>query len=447
MDNSRMIELDLSHLWHPCSQMRDYQDFPPLPIASAEGPWLITTDGRRIIDAISSWWCKSLGHCHPRIRAAVDRQLDRFEHIILANTTSETIALLASKLAAVCPGLDRVFFADNGSTAVEIALKMSLQYQLQTGHGEKNRFLALHNGYHGETILTLAAGDCEMYSQPYRSVLPSIAKTPPLTYLSGPQDPAWEHYPEESWLAIETALTPLADQLAAIIFEPIIQGAGGMMIYSPDLLRRLRCWADIHGVQLIADEIMTGFGRCGRMMACEYAGIAPDYACFSKGLTAGWGPMAAVVTSTRVYDAFYDDYFSGKAFLHSNTYTGYPVAAAAALATMEVYAEEKIIERMPERSAGLLERMKQVAVATGALTNVRGIGFIAAADLINPADCKSFDRKLRTGYRCYQQAVELGAMLRPLGDTIYFLPPLNCPEDVLDRLAEITVEAINTTLK
>jgi len=442
-----MIEQDLLHLWHPCSQMSDYHKYPPLPVDSAQGPWLITTDGRRIIDGISSWWCKSLGHCHPHIRAAVNRQLDKFEHVILANTTNETIVRLSNKLAEVCPGLDKVFYADNGSTAIEIALKMSLQYHMQTGHGERNLFASLHNDYHGETILALAVSDCDFFSSPFRSVLPQVVKTSPLVYCGGEDDPDWQVYPEEEWCRIEASLAPHADRLSALIVEPVVQGCSSMSVYSPDLLRRLRQWTTAHGIHLIADEIMTGFGRCGKMMACEYAGIKPDFACFSKSMTAGWGPMSAVVTSTEVYNAFYDDYFSGKAFVHSNTYTGYPITAAAALAAMEVYEQEHILENMPVRGKQLRDRMRAVAAQTGALTNLRGVGYIVAADIVDPATGKPFDRRRRTGFKCYLEALKLGALLRPLGDSIYFLPPLNCPDDVLDRLAEIAVQAVLNSLR
>lgn len=447
MDSKTLIEQDLQHLWHPCSQMSDYHMYPPLPIESAEGPWLITPDGRRIIDGISSWWCKSLGHCHPHIRAAVNRQLDKFEHVILANTTNETIVRLTNKLASICPGLDKVFYADNGSTAVEIALKMSLQYHLQTGHGERNLFASLHNDYHGETILALAVSDCDFFSSPFRSVLPKVVKTPPLVYCGGEDEPDWQTYPEVEWQKIEAALAPYADTLSAFIVEPVVQGCSSMSIYSPDLLRRLRRWTAAHGVHLVADEIMTGFGRCGKMMACEYADIQPDFACFSKSMTAGWGPMSAVITSTEVYNAFYGDYFSGKAFVHSNTFTGYPITAAAALAAMEVYEQEHILEKMPLRGRQLRDRMRTVAAQTGALTNLRGVGCIVAADIVDPATGKAFDRHRRSGFLCHLEALKLGALLRPLGDSIYFLPPLNCPDEVLDRLTEITVQAVLNSLR
>ena len=437
---------DLSHIWHPCSQMKDYKTFPPLHIVKAEGSYLFTADGNRLIDAISSWWCKSLGHTHPRISQAVKKQIDKFEHIIMANTCNDLLVELSERLAAISPPLDKVFYADNGSTAVEIAIKMSLQYNLQTDHPEKKEFIALKNGYHGETILTLAAGDCELYSAPYAGLMPKIAKIADIPYVSGKDDPIWNDMTDEAWQKIENQLNPLSETLSGILFEPILQGAGGMKIYSADFLRRLRKWATANNIHLIADEIMTGFGRTGKILACQHSEIVPDFACISKGLTAGWGPMAAVLTSTDVYNAFYDDYSTGKAFMHSNTYCGYPIAAAAALEALKIYEDEKTFEHVETKSCELRKRMKDIADATNAIVNIRSIGFMVAGDIVNPATGLPLPAKQRTGYKCYRKAVELGALLRPLGDTVYFLPPLNTPDNILDKLANIAEKAVRESV-
>ena len=438
---------DLNHIWHPCAQMKDYETFPPLVIERAEGAFFYTSEGRQVIDAISSWWCKSLGHCHPDIKQAVQKQLDSFEHIIMANTCNSTLVELSEKLAQLTPDLEKVFYADNGSTAVEIALKMSLQYNLQIGRKEKTGFLALENGYHGETILTLAAGDCELYSAPYASLMPLIPKITGIPYVSGINDPLWDNMGDDAWYNIQKQLDKHKDVLSGIVFEPLLQGAGGMKIYSADFLRRLKKWAVCNGVHLIADEIMTGFGRTGKYLACEYADITPDFVCLSKGLTAGWGPMAVVLTSNKIYDAFYDDYFSGKAFMHSNTYCGYPVAAAAALEAMKIYEREKTIKSVFKRSSDLLKRMKYVAEETNCLINLRSLGFVVAADIIDPSTGLPFLKELRIGYQCYKRAVQNGAFLRPLGDTLYFLPPLNISDSVLDYLVEITIKSLKEVIK
>lgn len=447
MTDEELIQLDMRHVWHPCSQMKDYEAFPPIPIGAAEGPYLITRDGRKIIDAISSWWCKSLGHRHPRILAAVKRQLDRFEHVIMANTCCETVARLSAKLTVLRPSLDRVFYADNGSTAVEIALKMSLQAHAQSGRSERRRFASLERGYHGETILTLGAGDCDLYSKPFAHLLPKFVKLDPSPYVSGELDPNWEAIPEERWNELRVQLDAVADELAAIVFEPVVQGAAGIKIYSPDLLRRLRRWADVNDVYLIADEIMTGFGRTGSALACDHTGITPDFLVLSKQLTAGWGPMSVVLCSSETYDLFYDDYLSGRGFMHSNTYAGYAVTATAALEALSIYEEEDVFAAVARRSEGLRGRLERVAAETGALTNIRSIGFVAAADLIDPSVGEPFSSERRMGFECYKKAVELGALLRPQGDVIYYLPPLNAADAVLDDLAEITISAINQTIK
>jgi adenosylmethionine-8-amino-7-oxononanoate aminotransferase len=427
--------------------MKDYELFPPLQVKEARGAFIIMSDGRKVIDAISSWWCKSLGHSHPRIRKAVQAQIKKFEHVIMANTCNETLVELSERLCSLMPGLDKVFYADNGSTAVEVAMKMSLQYHSQSGAQERTRFFSLRNGYHGETILTLSAGDCGIYSEPYRSMMISIPKIADIPYLSGQDSPGWLKMEDQQWKKTEKLLDSVSDKISAIIFEPVVQGAGGMLVYSPDLLRRLSAWSRKNGVHLIADEIMTGFGRTGKTFACEHAGIVSDFVCLSKGLTAGWGAMSAVLCPNKVYNAFYGDYMKGTSFLHSNTYSGNAIVASAALEALKIYEDEKIVANVAKRSCELRRRMDWVASETGALKNVRGIGFIAAADMINPATGKSFPTVRRTGFNFYRNAVELGALLRPLGDTIYFLPPLNTPDKVLDALAEIAVKALKKTLK
>lgn len=448
LNAKELVEMDLRHFWHPCTQMKDYTDFPPMPVESASGSKIYLKDGRVIIDGVSSWWCKSLGHSHPRIKKAFIGQLDRFEHVIMANCCAEPVAELCNELSKIAPGLSRVFLSENGSVAVEIAMKMSLQYHAQSGNPQKKHFIALENGYHGETILTLAAGDNDFYSGPFGELLPSIKKLAPLRYVEGMDSPYWNQLPDNEWGVLEAELDSAADTLSAVIVEPVLQGAGGMLIYSPDLLRRLRKWCTKNNVHLIADEIFTGFGRTGEMMACAHAGIVPDFAAFSKGMVSGFVPFAAVLTSEEVYGKFYGDYLSGKAFVHSTTYSGYAPGAAAALEVIKIFRDENILESVRTRGPRLLERMKKISeVSGGALTNVRGIGFVAAAGIVNPQTGKPFPREERIGFEFYKNAARMGALLRPLGDSFYFLPPLNTPEEDLDRLAEIASDALSLTIK
>jgi len=420
--------------------MKDYESFPPLEIVCAEGSYLYTADNKRIIDAISSWWCKSLGHAHPRIRDAVKEQIGRFEHVILANTVNDIIISLSERLANLLPGKWHIFYGGDGSTAVEIALKMTSHAMLIRGETQRTRFMALENGYHGETALTLAVSDLGIYKEPYRALIHPQPMLKGIPYCSSTDDPLFTDC-GATWLALEAQLEQEKNTLCALIVEPVVQGAGGMLIYSADLLRRLREWTVKNHIYLIADEIMTGFYRTGTLLACNHAGIAPDLVCLSKGLTAGWAAMSAVVLSDELYDMFYADYGSGRDFLHSNTYAGNALAAAAALAAQKVYEEEDIAGRVAASSPMLLRLMKETAEETGSLTNVRGIGMIAAAD-IRP----EFAEVPRAGFRVYRRAVELGALLRPLGDTIYWLPPLNVSLETLRELKEITAQALRETL-
>nr|MBA3710479.1 adenosylmethionine--8-amino-7-oxononanoate transaminase [Planctomycetota bacterium] len=380
---------DLAVLWHPCGQMRDYRDFPPLEVVGAHGCRLRLADGREILDAISSWWCKSLGHGHPRLRAALVAQAERFEHVILANTTNEPIVRLSERLCALAnvasPAtagarrLGKVFYADNGSTAVEVALKLALQAHAQSGRAGRTGFAALANGYHGETVGALSVGDCGAYKDTFAPLLFPCVMLGPLPYRSGAADPRWQDASHE-WPAIEGQLEAAADGLAAIIYEPILQGAGGMRVYSPDLLRRLRAWADAHGVYLIADEIAAGFGRCGAMLAGELAGVTPDIAVVSKGLTGGFLPLAAVITTDAVYDAFVSDQ-PGRAFLHSNTYAGSALAVAVANAVLDVFADEGVLAAVAASGLGLRGGLEDIARTRPQLRDVRGIGMVAAVDL------------------------------------------------------------------
>jgi adenosylmethionine-8-amino-7-oxononanoate aminotransferase len=359
------------------------------------------------------------------------------------------LVTLAERLAGLLPGLSRSFFAGDGSSAVEVALKLSLQYHAQCGQPGRNRFVALEHGYHGETLMALAVGDCGLYGAPFAGGMPEVPKLCGLPESSGPDDPAWTaDLTDEEWRLLACQLAKFAPEtVAAVMVEPIVQGAGGMRCLRPGLLRRLRSWTREQGILLIADEIMTGFSRTGPMLAVEHAGIVPDLVCLSKGMTAGCAPMSAVLCGEELYQAFYGDYGSGRAFLHSNTYSGYALGAAAAVAAIKVMDDEDISGSVVRRGHALRERMVQVAAATGALTRVRGVGFVVAADLVDSASGQPFPPTERLGYRVFQEAVRRGAWLRPLGDTIYFLPPLNTPDAVLDDLAGITAEAIRAVTR
>jgi adenosylmethionine-8-amino-7-oxononanoate aminotransferase len=451
--------------------MRDYDDFPPLEITGAAGSRLRLADGREILDAISSWWCKALGHGHPALLAALRAQADAFEHVITANTTSAPLVRLCERLLAAGNGagaaawgpdappgrraghFGKVFLADNGSTAVEIALKMALQAQAQRGQGGRTRFAALANGYHGETVATLSVGDADLYAAPYRALMFPVVKLGGLPYRTGPADPRWLDASPE-WPAIERTLDQHAGELAAVIYEPVLQAAGEMRLYSPDLLRRLRAWADARGVYLIADEIAAGMGRLGAILAshlCDGPGrvsaaALPDFATLSKGLTGGVLPLSAVLTTDAVASLFEADWSEGRAFLHSNTYTGNALGVAVANAALDVYAREDVLGRVAGAGPGLRAALDELVARRPdlPLAGVRGCGMMAAVDLRGPGGV-GLDPARRTGYRVYREAVRRGVLLRPIGDTLYLFPPLIVEAaDVgeMVRVLEASVDAV-----
>jgi adenosylmethionine---8-amino-7-oxononanoate aminotransferase len=458
-----LVRRDLDVFWHPCSQMRDYRDFPPLAIAGAEGTRFRLADGREIFDAISSWWCKALGHRHPRLMAALRAQTEVFEHVITANTTSAPLVRLCERLLAVANGLPvsawgpaapegrspghfgKVFLADNGSTAVEIAMKMALQAQAQRGAPGRTKFAAFENGYHGETAATLSVGDLDLYGGPYRPICFPVHRVRGLPYRPGPRDPAWLDA-GAAWPAIARALDEVAETLAAVVYEPVLQAAGGMQLYSPDLLRRLRAWADARGVFLIADEIAAGMGRLGAMLASHLVpGALPDFAVLSKGLTAGVLPLSAVLTTDAIYALFEADYAEGRAFLHSNTFTGNALAIAVANAVLDVFAEDDILGRVAAVSGHLRSSLETLAARRPYLRNLRACGMVAAVE-IRHADGTPRDPRRRTGYAVYREAVRRGALLRPLGDTMYLFPPLTIAPSEIDAIVAILAGSLDAVV-
>ncbi|MEM9752655.1 MAG: aminotransferase class III-fold pyridoxal phosphate-dependent enzyme [Planctomycetota bacterium] len=478
---------DHAAVWHPCAQMHDYEVFAPLEVVSASGCVLELADGRRLLDTMCSWWCKSLGHGHPRLTAALREQAEKFEHVIGANTTSELLVSMCERLLDAAntntfkprPGdaatsdttprhFTKCFFADNGSTGVEIALKMALQAQHQSGRPQRTKLAALTNGYHGETAAAMSVSDLDLYTSPHRSLMTEVLKLGPVPYRSGLDDPAWMNCSAE-WPAIEAQLDAAKDELAAIIYEPILQAAGDMRPYSPDLLRRLRGWADANDVYLVADEIAAGLGRCGAVLASQLAcgnqceacggssptcvGPLPDFAIVSKGLTAGYVPMAVVLTTQPVYERFYGPYGTGVGFMHSNTYAGNPLACAVAHAAMDEYADIDVLNRVAEFGPVLRRKLGALAETRPYLRNLRGVGMVAAIDIFGP-DGQPLDLTKRTGYAVFRAATEstagvlpddrrCGAMFRALDDTIYLFPPLNVEEAEIDAMVAVAADALD----
>ncbi len=439
MQVRNLIARDLAHIWHPCSQMKDYEQFLPLVITGASGPYIEIAGGQKLIDANSSWWSKALGHKHPRLHAALLRQYDFYEHVISANTCQIPLVELSERLVNLTQTLQKVFYASDGSSAIEIAIKMSLHARQINNEPNRNRFIALENAYHGETLMALSVSDVGLYKKPYQSILTASEFLSPLPYLNSKADPLFYDC-GDYWPSVEAKLQQQADTLSGILFEPLLQAAGGMRLYSMDFIRRLQAFAKSHNIHLIADEIMTGLGRCGYPLACQYAGIEPDFLCLGKALTGGVLPMSAVLTSHAIYDNFYDDYETQKAFLHSHTFSGNALAAAVALECLTVLEEENIYQKAQANEDLFLQLMQEVAAKTGRLKNIRHIGAMVAADLIIEPEREK--ERSRWGYAVYQEAVRLGALLRPLGNTIYWTPPLNTETRVLHELKDITIQAI-----
>lgn len=434
MVNDNLIQRDLKHVWHPCTQMKDFENEPPFIVHEAKGSVLYTDHGP-LIDACSSWWCKSLGHQPDAVLAAIQQQFQRFEHVIGANSTHPVIVALAEKLSRIT-GLDHAFFASDGSCAVEIAMKLAVHACQLRGKPEKKQFIALENAYHGETLATLAVSDLGIYKKPYENMGPVCNFIHSIPYVNDETHPLWSNC-EKEWLLIEKQLEPLSQTCCAIIVEPLIQGAGGMNIYSADFLVRLSKWAKQHDIYLIADEIMTGFGRCGDWLASRTAGIQPDIICMSKSLTAGTVPFSTAMISDDIYQLFYDDYETGKSFLHSHTYSGYAVGAAAALATINYMEETAIIPKIKQLEQWMRDAFSYIADKSQQLTNIRSLGGVIAADLC-------LDAIPRAGYQLYREALRHGAFLRPLGNTLYWMPPLNIDETHIGKLCEITLKSIES---
>lgn len=430
----KLIAQDLKHIWHPCMQMKDFESCPPIVIEKAQGSYLYTNQGP-LIDAISSWWCKSLGHGHPAIISAIKDQLYRFEHVIGANTTNPVIVELAEQLTEIT-GKQHVFFASDGASSVEIAMKMAIHATAIKGYKNKNQFIALKNGYHGETLGTMSISDLGIYKAPYEAFGVACHFINKIPYVTDEHDPLW-HNCDNHWSAVVQELDEICNQVCAIVLEPIIQGAGGMLCYSPDFLKKLAIWAKSKDIYLIADEIMTGIGRTGEWLACDHAGVNPDLICLSKGLTSGSLPLSCVMIDSDVFDLFYADYKEGKSFLHSNTYSGNPLAVSAALATIKTIKNEDILRKAKNLGKTMLHHLSQIAEVSGKLKNVRGIGAVVAAELVDISD-------YRIGNEVYEQALKCGALIRPLGNTLYWLPPLNTDEEIIGKLAEITLNSINT---
>ena len=427
-NNTQIVTEDLRNIWHPCTQMKDHETLPLIPIDRGEGVYLYDFNNKSYIDAISSWWVNIFGHTNTFISNRIKEQLDTLEHVLLAGFTHKPAVNLADKMVKLTPkGLDKVFFADNGSSAVEVALKMSFHYHRNRGEN-RPLFLSLSNSYHGETIGALSVGDVELYKETYAPLLISCIQT------SVPKDQSVESA-HEAIIELDNILKERGSEISALIIEPLVQGAGGMHMYHPLYITKAKKVCEAYGVHLIADEIMTGFGRTGTMFGCEQADVSPDFMTVSKGLTGGYLPLALVMTTNDVYNAFYCDYNDHKAFLHSHSYTGNPLACSAALATLELFEASDVIGENRKKSAYILEKLEKFKLLPN-VQEVRQTGMIAAVEL------KGYTAEERIGLKVYQYGLDNGVLLRPLGHIVYFMPPYIISYEEIDRMIDTAYDAI-----
>ncbi|PKN19460.1 MAG: adenosylmethionine--8-amino-7-oxononanoate transaminase [Deltaproteobacteria bacterium HGW-Deltaproteobacteria-6] len=436
---------DLQYIWHPCSQMKDYEDFPPIIIERGKGAYLYDVDGKSYLDAVSSWWVNLFGHANDRIRKALSLQAQKLEHVIFANFSHEPAVDLAEEIVRITPeGLSKVFFADNGSSAVEAALKMSFHYHQQTGRTGKTKFAAVTDAYHGETLGALSVGDLDLYSKIYKPLMMNTFRAAGPDCYRCPYGKTRGTCAAECFEAMERMVTDHADEICGVIIEPLVQCAAGMKIYPPVYLRKLRDLCTKHHIHFIADEIAVGFGRTGKMFACEHAGVAPDILCLSKGITGGYLPLSQVVTTDEIYSAFYADYTELKAFLHSHSYTGNALACAVAREVLHIFQDENILARNEVKARMISEKVSKWFDGHPCVGEYRQLGMIGALELVADQKTKAaFDWQKRVGYGIYRIALTKGVLLRPLGNVIYFMPPYVVEEEDIEKMVRVAFESIN----
>ena len=431
-ERDRIVSLDKQRVWHPYTAMEDYRArVDPLVVARASGVYLEDIEGRRYIDANSSWWTATLGHGHPRLLAALRRQSEELCHTSLAGVAHRGAAELAEAVCGVAPpGLEHVFFSDNGSTAVEVAMKLALQYWAQNGRPQRRRFLALEDAFHGETLGVTALGGVEVFKRPFAgSLLPCV-------HVPAPRE---SEDVAGAVAALERAFEENAAELAAFVLESVVQGAAGMRIYDPSYLAAARELCDRHDVFLVLDEVFTGYGRTGPMWACEHAGVAPDVLCTAKGFTGGTLPMAATLTSERIFEGFLGA--PDRAFYYGHTFCGNPLGAAVALEVLRVFEEEKILAAAKPRAERIARAFEEMADLPG-VAGTRSIGMIGAMDLAGGSGYLD-----KSGWRVYDEARARGAYLRPMGNVVYVAPPLTIAADELERLLAIVRESVEVAMQ
>ena len=445
MTAQNLLNRSLQSVWHPCTQMKQHESFPLIPIARGEGVWLVDADGKRYLDAVSSWWVNLFGHNNPCIKNAIKQQLDTLEHVMLAGFTHQPVIELSEKLAKLT-GLGHAFYASDGASATEIALKMSFhywrnlysetQYSEAQGKPNKTKFISLQNSYHGETLGALGVTDVTIFKDTYAPLLMQSAQMPSPDFRLAEVGEGAEAFALRCADALEQYVSGHSHELAAFIIEPLVQCAAGMAMYHPVYLKRAREICSKYQVHLIADEIAVGFGRTGTMFACEQANVKPDFICLSKGITGGYLPLSVVLTRDEIYQEFYDDKVT-KAFLHSHSYTGNPLACSAALATLSIFETDNILQKNRETSDFIWQHMQ--AFNDLPIQHIRRKGMIFALDVVSTN--ANFSRD------CYAAALAQGLLIRPIGNTVYLMPPYSINDEQILHALQASIHAVSKAIK
>lgn len=441
--NKELIEKDLKYIWHPDTQMKDFENEDPIIIERGKGIYVWDIEGNKYIDAVASWWVNTLGHSHPRLNKALSNQAEKIEHILLAGFSHVPAIELAEELVKMsADNLTKVFYSDNGSTAVEVAIKMAFQYWMQVGRAEKKKFVALENSYHGDTLGAVSVGGVDIFYKIFKPLLFDIFQAKSPYCYKCPLGLEKETCKADCIKYVEEIFEKNHSEIAAMLIEPLVQGAAGMRIYPALYLKKLRELCDKYDILLIDDEVAMGFGRTGKMFAYEHADIKPDIVCLAKGITAGYMPLAVTLATDKIFNAFYDDYNSHKTFFHGHSFTGNPLATAVAVENLKILKEEKVIENLQPKIA-VFEKELQKLKELKHVGDVRSIGMIGAVEIVeDKVSKKLFDLELRIGKKVYKEALKLGAILRPIGNVIYFIPPYVITEDEIQELIGIAYKAI-----
>ena len=443
-----IVERDLDVIWHPCTQMKDHEKIPLIPIKSGKGVWLEDFDGKKYIDAISSWWVNIFGHSNGYINSKITQQLKKLEHVLLAGFTHEPAVKLAERLIKLSPSkINKCFFTDNGSSAIDAAMKMSFHFWKNIGYKKKRKFIALSNSYHGETIGSLSVSNIDLYKKTYKSLMKDTIIVPSPDCYNKKESETNKEYTTRMFNFMLDAIKKNHESVCAVIIEPLVQCAGYMRMYHPIYLKLLRDACDEYDVHLIADEIAVGFGRTGTMFGYEQSKITPDIICLSKGITGGYLTLSTILTSNKIYNAFYDEYTKLNAFLHSHSYTANPLACTAANASLDLFEKKGIIEKNKSKSKYIKEQLMCMNSHNN-VGDIRQTGMINAVEMVKDKHKRiPFDWKERRGIKAYKYALENNVLLRPLGNVMYFMPPYVIKKNEIDHVINVMEGAINIATK